>query len=400
MKLKSFKKPILGILSAAIIFSSPLTSFAKDDGSGKSEVNIQAESAVVFDMNLGEVVYQVNPDKQYPTASLAKVMTMYLASEAKANGEVKDDDLVDISAKAWKTYGSRMFLEVGRQVPYGDIMKGIAIVSGNDASVAMAEHLEGSTDNFVKKMNEKAVALGMENTKFETVNGLPKDGSLDLSTANDLAKLSVDYINKYESNLGIHSTKTFAFDTGRGVIEQSNHNPLLGKYEGVDGLKTGYVDNHYNYIGTAKRDGVRLVVVTLKSPSASARESDAKKLLDYGFSQYKKYTFNDANTTLDKLAVYKSSDVKETEVVIKDKLEIVLHSKYEEGLREEIDIPDYLLGGQKKGDVVGEKNIYSGDELLAQADIVLTEDLPKANFLGRVFDSIAISFNWIVDKIF
>lgn len=364
------------------------------------DLGIESESVVLYDMKLKKIVYQKNPDSVIPTASLAKIMTLSIASDKLKNSDVKNTDEVTISEKAWKTGGSRMFIEVGKQVPFGELFKGVAVISGNDAAVSIAEHISGSTEEFVKEMNAKAAELKMNNTTFETVNGLPIDGLMDVSTAKDLTLLTIDYLKKYPDNLKIHSMKSYAFDNGRNVIEQKNRNPLLKSYEGADGLKTGWIEGHHNLIGTAQGNGIRLIAVIMSSPSEEVRAQDAKKLLDYGFSQYRVYSFADKDELVEKVTVYKAKDIKKTSVVYENKTEITIHNMDAKKIKQKIDIPDYITGGKKKGDVIGSKKIYLGDEVIETINIVLTEDLPKSNLITTIFDSIALVFNKITSKLF
>lgn len=370
------------------------------------DLQIESESAILYDMHLNKIIFEKNADQITPTASLAKVMTMHLSTEAIKNKKIKYDDLVTISKESWQTGGSRMFLNVGAKVPFNELFAGLAIVSGNDAAVAIAEHLEGSTQEFAKKMNEKAEELNMKDTTFISPNGLPDGDNMDVSTARDLMLLSKDYLKKYSSNMVIHKRLEYitdkAYSGGRDDIPQSNRNPILQNYKGADGLKTGWIDGHYNFIGTAVKDDVRLIVILMTSPSVQARANDAKKMLDFGFEQYSKVIVNKAGDEVQKIAVYKSNGVKKTQVVIRENIELVLHnSDFENGeIKEEIILPKHLVGGLKKDDVVGTKNIYIGKKRIASAELIITEDLPKAGILQVVFDSMTLMAKWITEKLF
>lgn len=413
-----WKKTAVGLLSASLLLSSSNVALAEESNkketkveTKKEEVNfpdlqIESESAILYDTHLNKIIFEKNADQVTPTASLAKVMTMLLSSEAIKSEKIKEDDLVTISKKAWKTGGSRMFLNVGAKVPFNELFAGLAIVSANDAAVAMAEHLEGSTQEFAKKMNEKAKELDMKNTNFISPNGLPDGENTDVSTARDLMLLSKDYLKKHPNNMVIHKKLEFvtdkAYSGGRDDIQQSNRNPILKDYKGADGLKTGWIDGHYNFIGTAVKDDVRLIVILMTSPSLKARTNDAEKLLNFGFEQYSKIIVNKAGDEIQKIAVYKSEGVKKTQVVIKDSIELVVHnSDFEEGeIKEEIILPKHLIGGKKENEVVGKKNIYLGKKKIATADLVITEDLPKAGFLQSILDNISLMVKWVSDKLF
>ncbi|MCU7666954.1 D-alanyl-D-alanine carboxypeptidase family protein [Bacillus thuringiensis] len=410
---KQLKKPLIGVMSLLVLATAPSAAFAeKEDTHAKKKVKaaevvkmpelpIESEAAFVYDMNLKKVIYEKNADEVIKTASLAKVMTLFLASDDLAAGKVKENDKVLVSEKSWKTGGSRMFLEVGREVPFGEAFKGVAVVSGNDAAVAIAEHLAGSTDEFVKRMNKKAKELKMTHTNYRSVNGLP-DGDLDdTSTPRDLGNMTVKYLKKYPGNLKIHSLQEFSFDTGRGVIKQKNRNPLLGEYTGADGLKTGWIDGHYNLIGTAEKGGVRLVIVTMKGATEQIRAKDAKILLDYGFNQYNKYVLNKKGEKVATLPVYKASEDKKAEVVMKNEDEVVIHSSQLKGkqkVKEKLVLPDYINAGKgmKAGDLVGKKQYFIGKKLIHESDVVLKEGIEKGNWWQKTLDSILLSGMWII----
>ncbi|PGP12771.1 hypothetical protein COA01_33685 [Bacillus cereus] len=410
---KRLKKPLIGVMSLVVLATAPSAALAeKADTHAKKKVKaaevvkkpelpIESEAAFLYDMNLKKVIYEKNADDVIKTASLAKVMTLFLASDALASGEVKQNDKVLVSEKSWKTGGSRMFLEVGREVPFGEAFKGVAVVSGNDAAVAIAEHLAGSTDEFVKRMNEKAKKLKMTHTHFRSVNGLPDGDEDDTSTPRDLGNMTIKYLTKYPRNLEIHSLQEFSFDTGRGVITQKNRNPLLGEYKGADGLKTGWIDEHYNLIGTAEKGGVRLVFVTMKGANEKIRAKDAKTLLDYGFNQYKKYVLNKKGEKVATLPVYKASEDKKAEVVMKNDDEVVIHSSQLKGkktVKEKLVLPDYINAGKgmKAGEVIGKKQYFIGKKLIHESDIVLKEGIEKGNWWQKALDSILLSGMWIV----
>ena len=216
-----------------------------------------AESAVLMDGLTGQVLYEQNPNLKIPPASFVKVMTLYLVYDAIRAGQVKIDDLVTVSERAWKrawkTDSSKMFIKVGERVKVEDLMKGVAIASGNDACVALAEHLSGSEEAFVSKMNEKAKLLGLNDTQFKNSDGMPADGQH--ITAMDMANLSRRYIADHPEALVLHSTVEFEYNG----IRQGNRNTLLQKNIGVDGLKTGHIrESGYHLAATAKRDGQKM----------------------------------------------------------------------------------------------------------------------------------------------
>jgi D-alanyl-D-alanine carboxypeptidase (penicillin-binding protein 5/6) len=240
-----------------------------------------AQSAVLMDGLTGEILYEQNPDLRIPPASFAKILTLYLAFDAIHAGQLKMEDMVTVNEKAWKTQGSKMFIKVGDRVKAEDLIKGIAIASGNDACIALAEHLAGSEEVFVSKMNEKAKALGMKNSQFGNSHGMPAEDQY--TTAMDMALLSRRYVEDHSEALIIHSTVEFEFNG----IKQGNRNTLLQKNIGVDGLKTGHIEaSGYHLVVTAKRDGQRMIGVVMGCDKIRKRAPEAQKLLEYGFRNF------------------------------------------------------------------------------------------------------------------
>jgi D-alanyl-D-alanine carboxypeptidase len=237
-------------------------------------------AAVLMDANTGELLYAYNPNTPIPPASLTKILTLYLVFDAIEQGRVRLDDEVPISRKAWRTRGSKMFVQAGDLVPLEDLIKGIAVDSGNDASVAVAEYLEGSERAFVAKMNEKLRELDIGNTRIETVHGLP--ARHQYTTAGDMAALARAYIQAHPEALQYHQMTSYTYHN----IYQHNRNRLLLQDSSVDGLKTGYTrKSGYHLIATAKRGEQRLIAVVMECRNRKIREREAMRLLNLGFEQ-------------------------------------------------------------------------------------------------------------------
>ena len=240
-----------------------------------------AQSAVLMDGLTGEILYEQSPDQRIPPASFVKVLTLYLIFDAIRAGQLKMEDMVTVSEKAWKTQGSKMFIKVGERVKVEDLVKGIAIASGNDACIALAEHLAGSEEVFASKMNERAKVLGMKNSQFKNSHGMPSDDQY--TTAMDMALLAKRYIEDHPETLAIHSTVEFEYNG----IKQGNRNILLQKNIGVDGLKTGHIEESgYHLLATAKRDGQRMIAVVMGCDKVKKRAPETQKLLEYGFKNF------------------------------------------------------------------------------------------------------------------
>ncbi len=242
--------------------------------------HVNARSAILLDMESGNVLFEQNADYLIAPASITKVLTLYLIFESIKQGQVRLSDKVEVSRRAASTGGSRMGLKAGARVPLEEIIKGIGVVSGNDACVAAAEHISGSVERFVNKMNAKARELGMTKSHFMTPNGLPAPGQV--TTARDIATLSVAYLRRFPASLAIHSMQAYTY----GKHSHHNANRLLGKCPGVDGLKTGFVcSSGYNISATARRNGVRVLAVVMGARNPWIRCSEAERLIEAGFRE-------------------------------------------------------------------------------------------------------------------
>ncbi len=247
---------------------------------GSIPAAINTRSAMVINASTGKLLFEHNADAQIPPASITKVLTLYLVFEAIHEGRAHLWDRVAISEKAAGTGGSRMYIQAGTEVTLEDLMKGMAVDSGNDACVAAGEHLAGSEAAFVAQMNHKAQELGMSNSHFVNPNGLPARGQV--TTARDMAKLSMAYLHRFPESLRFHSMQTFTY---RGIT-QHNRNRLLGNCPGVDGLKTGWIAaSGYNLLATAKRGDTRILVVVLGAPNPAARLAETRKLLEVSYQK-------------------------------------------------------------------------------------------------------------------
>ena len=241
--------------------------------------NVNTKAAILADAGTGKVLYQKNEERQIPPASLTKVMTMYLVFEALAKKQVSLKDRVVVGPEIRQAWGSRMHLQEGDLVSLDELMKGMAVASGNDACLVTAKHLAGSVPAFMAKMNQKARELGMSHTTFKNPNGLPARGQV--TTASDYLILANSYLKHFPQSLQYHSMKTFTYNN----INHRNCNKLLGKMPGVDGLKTGYVAaSGFNIVSTVKRGDKRLIAVVLGAASPVQRTQETQKLLERGLS--------------------------------------------------------------------------------------------------------------------
>ncbi len=265
----------IAILFFILIFLPSLS-----QGAEKSTPHFALKAAFLVDLDSGRVLYQQNADRRIQPASLSKILTLYLVNEDIRDGKVKLSDMVWISSKAVRTRGSKMLYEEGIYVSLEDLIKGIAILSANDAAVSVAEHLEGSVDKFAARMNAKAKEIGMTLSHFVNPHGLPN--SHQKSTAYDMFILSREYLRQFPEALNIHSMQYFTYNS----IVHLNQNTLLWEDPDVDGLKTGYVRRAgFHIVATAKRGDKHLIAVVMGATNKQIRSRQTKKILDYGFQQ-------------------------------------------------------------------------------------------------------------------
>jgi len=244
----------------------------------KAKAAITARSAMVMNMATGEILFAKNPDAPIAPASLTKILSLYLIYEALGEGRIRTSDVVLVGPSVTQVNGSRMRIRPGTQVALGELMKGMAVMSANDASVAAAEYVAGDVEEFVRRMNAKALELGMASSHFGNPSGLREEGQV--TTARDILRLSCAYINRFPQSLRMHSLPVFEY--GRRTRNNTNH--LIETTPYVDGLKTGHVDGSgYHLVLTARRDGTRVVVVVLGSRSSGARFREARTLLEDAF---------------------------------------------------------------------------------------------------------------------
>lgn len=347
---------------------------------------IAARAYVVMDADTGKVIAQKSADTAFPPASLTKLMTSYVLDYELGKGNISKQDLVLVSEKAWRTGGSRMFIREGTQVKLEDLMKGIIIQSGNDASVAVAEHIAGSETAFADLMNQHADLLGMKNSNFLNATGLPNEGHV--SSAMDMALLARAIIVDYPEHYGIYSEKYFTYNK----IRQPNRNKLLWRDKTVDGLKTGHTDAAgYCLVASAKRDGMRLISVVMGTSSEEARAQESQKLLSYGFRYYRTHQLYNANEALSNATVW-SGARDQLRVGLADPLAVTIPRGQVDQLEAVMDIDQVIKAPVTKGDVYGKVNILLNGELVEEVPLVALEDVQPAGLLKRIWHAIMLFF--------
>ena len=353
---------------------------------------VQAKSAVLMDFDTGRILFEQDPEVRLLPASLVKIMTLYVAFDAIDQGTTSLDDLYTVSINAWQPVGSKMFLRESEKVSVENLIKGIAIVSGNDACIALAEGLSGVTEVYVQWMNRKAESLGLTNTHFVDVHGLD-DSNQQYTTALDVAKLSRHYISNHPEALAYHSTKEFTY----ADITQRNRNGLLWNYPGVDGLKTGHLSKvGYNLVATAKQNNMRLIAVVLGADSENIRENEVRKLLNYGFRNFESVKASQVVSPIE-TTIYKGK-VNTVDVVPLEDVSMLIPVGAKDQVRVVKNINKPLVAPIKNGQSVGELKFYWQDELLAETEATVIEDVPKAGFFKSLWDSIRLLFAKIFAK--
>ncbi|WP_339516502.1 D-alanyl-D-alanine carboxypeptidase family protein [Pseudomonas sp. RL_15y_Pfl2_60] len=381
MNITSFAQRVslsLLLLAAPVAFAQQMATPAPPQ--------LAAKSYVLMDAATGQVLVENEGDQRLPPASLTKLMTAYIATLEIDKGQISESDMVTISEHAWRTGGSRMFVKVNTQVSLSDLLHGIIIQSGNDASVAVAEHIAGSEDAFADMMNNTAKELGLTNSHFMNATGLPHPDHY--SSAHDMAKLARAIIYVDPTHYAIYSQKEFLWNN----IKQPNRNLLLWRDKTVDGLKTGHTDEAgYCLVASAVRDGMRLIAVVFGTNSEQARAAETQKLLTYGFRFFETRTFYKKGAELAQTTVWKGAD-RQVKAGLAEDLTLTLPRGQVDKLQASMTMTPQLIAPIKQGDVVGKVEVKLGDKVVQSTDLIALEPVEEGGFFRRVWDSIRLFF--------
>ncbi|QOY35956.1 D-alanyl-D-alanine carboxypeptidase family protein [Anaerobacillus isosaccharinicus] len=353
-----------------------VTAFAEE---GKVQLAKESSSAILMERDTGTILFEKNSDEQLPPASMTKIMTMLLIMEALDQGKITLDEKVRTSERAASMGGSQIFLEVGEEMTLEEMLKGIAIASGNDASVAMAEHLAGSEENFITMMNDKAKSLGLSNTNFMNSNGLPAENHY--TTAYDLAVISKELL-KYEDILAY--TSLYEDYLREGTDKKFwlvNTNKLVKFYPGVDGLKTGFTrEAMYCLTVTAKKNDMRVIAVVMGAKTPKERNRQITEMLDYAFSQYSTHNLYDRGHIITTSKVSKGQKPM-VEVVTSESVS-VLTKKGEniDNVEEVVTINEDLKAPIKKGEQIGTLRLEKEGTVLVEVPLVANEEIGVASW--------------------
>lgn len=377
------KKTICAFLTLLLLFGLNITAFAENDIKSEAEYDIKtdeeleinAKSAILMDAKTGTVLYEKNADEALPPASVTKVMTLLLVCEALYNGNFTLDDVVLVSDYAASMGGSQVFLSEGEEITVRDLLKSTVIASGNDAAVALAELTAGSEALFVAKMNAKAREMQLSGSSFENVTGLDDTVTNHVMSARDIAKISRELI-KYPE---ITEFASIWQDTIRGgEFTLTNTNRLVRYYSGCNGLKTGSTDKAgYCISATAKRDNMQLISVIMGAETKDSRNSDAKTLLDFGFSGFSLYENQECMLETAPVHFGKTTRVS----LIKDGFFSIIKKSDIKNVEAIYDIPEYISAPTAASEPVGSVTYKVGDAVLGKCNIYVEEDVEKLDFL-------------------
>jgi D-alanyl-D-alanine carboxypeptidase (penicillin-binding protein 5/6) len=347
---------------------------------------INATSYILMDAATGTVLVESNSDTPLPPASLTKIMTTYVADSEIAAGNISLDDEVHVSVKAWQTEGSKMFIQEGTKVRLEDIMRGIIIQSGNDASIALAEHIAGSEDAFADMMNQYAAKLGLTNSHFLNSSGLPDPEHV--MSARDLALLARAVIVEYPEPYKMYAEREFTYNN----IRQPNRNSLLFTDRTVDGMKTGFTDDAgYCLVASSVRDGMRLITVVMGTESTNARATEAAKLLTYGFRFFETYELFSANHVMGNLQVW-SGQADAVDVGILDPLTVSIPRGQAQRLETTLTLDEKVKAPIAVGQVLGSAKVSLGDQVFYDGPVVAMAEVERGSFVKRLMDWLHLFF--------
>ena len=371
-------------LLIAILFSTFSSLSYSEESFIPKPPSLNSSNYILIDSVSGRVLAEKEADVKIEPASITKIMTGYVAADQISKGFVSLDDEVLISENCWRKGGSKMFIREGTRVLLSDLMKGMVIQSGNDASCAIAEHVAISEEGFVELMQLYVKELGMENTQFINVTGWPDPEHF--SSARDLALLTKNLIDRFPDHYALYNEKYFTYNE----IRQRNRNSLLWQDDSIDGVKTGHTESAgYCLVSSGVRNDTRLIAVTLKSSTEKSRLTDNRRLLDYGFRYYRTKKILEADTFLTNEQVW-GGELESVNLSSVQDLYLTLSPRDFPRVEPQIQLNDYLQAPLEKGQVVGSVNLILDGDSLASVDLVSMQDIPALGFFGRAWSNIKL----------
>jgi len=346
--------------------------------------SINASNYILIDSTSGRILAEKNADERIEPASITKIMTGYVAADQIAKGFVSLEDQVLISENCWRKGGSKMFIREGTRVSLSDLIKGMVIQSGNDASCAIAEHVAISEEGFIDLMQLYVDELGLNNTQFKNVSGWPDPDHY--SSARDLAKLTKNLIDKFPQHYSLYKERYFTFNE----IKQRNRNSLLWQDESIDGVKTGHTESAgYCLVSSGVRNDTRLIAVTLKSSSEKSRLTDNRRLLDYGFRYFRTKKVLESNVSLLVEQVW-GGETESVSLSSAQDFYLTLSPRDFPRVEPEVKLNDYLQAPIAKGQVVGQVDLILDGDSIASVEVVAMEEVPALGFFGTVWSNIKL----------
>jgi D-alanyl-D-alanine carboxypeptidase (penicillin-binding protein 5/6) len=351
--------------------------------------DIAATSYILLDAKTGHVIIEENADEALPPASLTKIMTAYIAVEELLSGNLSLSDEVHISEKAWRMEGSKMFVGVDTNVRVDDLLRGIIVQSGNDASVAIAEHIAGSEEAFADMMNQYSEVLGMDASFFMNASGLDTEEYYNTMSARDLATLATASINRHAEYYPIYAEREFTYNE----IRQSNRNTLLFRDRNVDGMKTGWTDAAgYCLVASAERDGMRLITVVMGTESEDARAIQTQKLLTYGFRYFETHKLYDANQVLTNVPVYSGAQ-NAVDLGISEEVYITIPRGQAEAMTATVDVDEIIRAPLDKSQIMGVVSVVLDNNILYQGDVIAMQKIERGGVFKRFIDWLSLFFS-------
>lgn len=348
--------------------------------------SLKADSYYLVDYDSGRVMAEKDADKRVEPASITKIMTAYLVFKAIKDGDITLDEMVTISEKAWRKGGSKMFVEVDTQVSVGELIKGLIIQSGNDASVALAEHIAGSEEAFAGYMNHQAKTLGMTNTNYVNATGWPDDNHY--SSARDIAILSRAMIRDFPEDYGLYSEREYTYNG----IRQYNRNRLLWRDDSVDGVKTGHTEAAgYCLVSSAKREDMRLISVVLGYDSDKARISGSQSLLNYGFRFFETHRLYQAYEVLNNSRIWFGEQEQVALGVGQDIYITIPRGRYRD-LDASMEVDPEISAPVERGQKLGVVNIQLDGETIVSEDLVATQAIAEGSLIVKAMDTVKLMF--------
>ena len=381
----------IALVLAAVVLGAPLSGQPRVPAVVPDQPKIAAEGFVLMDADTRKILAEENSREPLPPASLAKIMTSYVVAAELEAGRFNIADDVPVSVKAWQTPGSRMFIREGTTVVLEDLLRGVIIQSGNDASVALAEYVAGGEDAFADMMNRHAAQLGMSGSNFANSTGLPDDDQY--TTALDMAILTLELIQRFPDHYAMYSERSFKYNG----IEQPNRNRLLWRDRTVDGVKTGYTkEAGYCLVASAERDGMRLVSAVMGADNDAVRVRESQKLLSYGFRYFETHRLYGTEAPL-KTAEVRYGQADEVSMGVPGALYVTIPRGRYDDIEAVLDLPDSLEAPIVEGQEVGELRVSLDGERLAAAPLVAREGVPELEFAARFFKGIYYFFHDLVE---